>query len=140
MSLLGGQFLADIEHICLGSVSYDSDEASSSATSRSVESIISDAASLVSDGSRGCRPRITKRVVAKNRRSHSFKEPQDSSHAACQDSIAEGCNSDVLPVMTWQCNDQAVKCSGDELEWTKSDEHITKVLQTNSHNGDQVRK
>ena len=62
VSLLGGQFLGDIEHICLGSVSYDSD-ASSSATSRSVGSIVSDA-SRASDGSRGCRPRVTNTSTA----------------------------------------------------------------------------
>lgn len=61
MSLLGGQFLADIEHICLGSASYDSDASSSSATSRSVESIISDT-SHVSDASGGCRPRVSKKA------------------------------------------------------------------------------
>nr|XP_027233429.1 uncharacterized protein LOC113824841 [Penaeus vannamei] len=61
VSLLGGQFLADIEHICLGSASYDSDASSSSATSRSVESIISDT-SHVSDASGGCRPRVSKKA------------------------------------------------------------------------------
>lgn len=76
MSLLGGQFLADIEHICLGSVSYDSDT-SSSATSRSVGSIVSDA-SRASDGSRGCRPRVTNTTVAS--RSHCFTFPSHLPH------------------------------------------------------------
>lgn len=75
VSLLGGQFLADIEHICLGSVSYDSD-ASSSATSRSVGSIVSDA-SRASDGSRGCRPRVTNTAAA---RGHRFTFPSHLPH------------------------------------------------------------
>lgn len=76
VSLLGGQFLADIEHICLGSVSYDSDT-SSSATSRSVGSIVSDA-SRASDGSRGCRPRVTNTTAAS--RSHCFTFPSHLPH------------------------------------------------------------
>lgn len=76
MSLLGGQFLADIEHICLGSVSYDSDT-SSSATSRSVGSIVSDA-SRASDGSRGCRPRVTNMTAAS--RGHCFTFPSHLPH------------------------------------------------------------
>ncbi|XP_071541821.1 uncharacterized protein [Panulirus ornatus] len=93
VSLLGGQFLADIEHICLGSVSYDSD-ASSSATSRSVESIISDA-SQVSDGSRGCRPRVIKKT--NTGKSHSFKDSIDPSQAL-QDTDKAKHHSELLLV------------------------------------------
>lgn len=75
MSLLGGQFLADIEHICLGSVSYDSDT-SSSATSRSVGSIVSDA-SRASDSSRGCRPRVSNTIAS---RGHRFTFPAHLPH------------------------------------------------------------
>ncbi|XP_068245807.1 lysosomal-trafficking regulator isoform X3 [Palaemon carinicauda] len=59
INLLSAQFLADIEHICLGSASYESD-VSSSATNRSVESIVSDG-SQASDFGKGCRPRVTAR-------------------------------------------------------------------------------
>lgn len=77
VSLLGGQFLADIEHICLGSASYDSDASSSSATSRSVESIISDT-SHVSDASGGCRPRVSKKTS--NGRSPAVRDCVDSTN------------------------------------------------------------
>ncbi|KAG7172070.1 hypothetical protein Hamer_G001063, partial [Homarus americanus] len=116
VSLLGGQFLADIEHICLGSVSYDSD-ASSSATSRSVESIISDA-SQVSDGSRGCRPRVTKRPSTG--RSHSFKASLSLSQAF-QDSDNDKCFSELLPVNLDQAKEQTQRTGGEGLECTKTE-------------------
>ncbi|CAL4142217.1 unnamed protein product, partial [Meganyctiphanes norvegica] len=66
VSLLGGQFLADIEQICLGSASYDGDSASSATSNTSLQSLESCASS---DGPRdptsataqhhGCRPRVS---------------------------------------------------------------------------------
>lgn len=102
VSLLGGQFLADIEHICLGSVSYDSDT-SSSVTSRSVGSIVSDA-SRASDGSRGCRPRVTNTTVVS--RGHHFF-PSHLSHLVQEHLLPESdhnfetqeCLSEIQPSM-----------------------------------------
>ncbi|XP_066957517.1 lysosomal-trafficking regulator isoform X3 [Macrobrachium rosenbergii] len=74
INLLSAQFLADIEHICLGSASYESD-VSSSATSRSVESIVSDG-SQASDFGKGCRPRVTGKQLG--RRTVSLRETSKS--------------------------------------------------------------
>ncbi|KAK7071964.1 hypothetical protein SK128_010244, partial [Halocaridina rubra] len=93
VNLLSSQFLADIEHICLGSASYESD-VSSSATSRSVESIVSDA-SQTSDTGKGCRPRITGKYSHTPRRTVSLKETTSASvekldrHARSQAELQE---------------------------------------------------
>ncbi|XP_063878429.1 lysosomal-trafficking regulator-like isoform X2 [Scylla paramamosain] len=155
VSLLGGQFLADIEHICLGSVSYDSD-ASSSATSRSVGSIVSDA-SRASDGSRGCRPRVTSTATAA--RSHRFTFPSHLPHLVQEhllpDSDHIGENQEHSPEAQpsqdkdskpWGCNSEKEgrEIAGEEstlsgasslqMKGTKKEAHSSNVTPTENGN------
>lgn len=127
MSLLGGQFLADIEHICLGSVSYDSDT-SSSATSHSIGSIVSDA-SHASNGSKGCRPRVTN-ITAANQ-GHCLNFPSHLPHLVQEHLLPDSDHSfetqeqfpDVQPTLDknnskafFRGNSKKVQCTYDPYE------------------------
>lgn len=122
MSLLGGQFLADVEHICLGSVSYDSD-ASSSATSRSVGSSVSEV-SRASESSRGCRPRVVARPLVKSGRT-----AVDSVQLPRNPGRSRGCDSG----QSSESQDQLVDMQGQVPEYERQEKCDDRLVLSHQH-------
>lgn len=122
VSLLGGQFLADVEHICLGSVSYDSD-ASSSATSRSVGSSVSEV-SRASEGSRGCRPRVVARPMVKAGRT-----TVDTAQLPRTPGRSRGCDSG----QSSENQDQVVDIQGQVTEYQRQEKSDDRLVMSCQH-------